>query len=170
MPLIPVQKQIEDSIPGIEELYITARNFIGVNSIPINSNFIYNPFTFGGSHQQVVNEYDNWIAMHCPNFNCGLSIKPVTDENGTYWLHTIQGEIPAPTDELIVLLGNIQNEGCWSMAKPYNEPAYMIAEDNCFGTLEFDVTTGEGPASGTRLLTFTIEQKMLVPAQKFSIA
>ena len=170
MPLIPIKNQLEDSIPGIEELYICPRNYLGVNSIPINSNFFYNPFTFGGNHIQVVNEYDNWFALHCPNFNCGLRIVPVTDDNGTYYLHTIKGEIPAPTDELITVLGNIQSEGCWSIAKPYNEPAYMIAEAECFGTLEFDVTTGEGPASGSRLLTFTIEQKMLVPAQKFSVA
>ena len=170
MPLIPVQKQYEDSIPGIEELYITPRNFEQFGNIPLNSNFVYSPFNSGESMQSLLDGYLPWFALHCPNFNCGMNIKPVTDDNGTYYLHTIQGEIPAPTDELIVLLGNIQNEGCWSMAKLNNEAAYMIAEQDCFGTLSFDVVTGEGPASGTRLLTFTIEQKMLVPAQKFSVA
>lgn len=170
MPLIEVEKQYEDSIPGIVELYITPRNFEQYGNYPLNSNFAYNPSNSGESAQTIIDYSLPWIAMHCPNFECGLSIKPVTDENGKYWLHTIQGEIPAPTDEFIELLGNFQTEGCWTMAKKNNEAAYMIAEQDCFGTLDFEVLTGEGPASGTRKLLFTIEQKMLVPAQKFSIA
>lgn len=169
MPLIPVTKQIEDSIPGIEHLFISARNYAGISALPLNSNFVYRPMISEENADSIIANFGlYWAPLHCPNFECSLNIEPVTDDNGTFYMHTINGKIPSPTPELIVLLGNIQKEGCWSMAKPYNEAAYMIAEDNCFGTLNFEVTTGEGPSSGTRVLNFSIEQKMLVPAEKLT--
>jgi hypothetical protein len=132
--------------------------------------FPYSPATSGLSMQNVLDLELYWLPLHVPNFECGMTIEKVTDDNGTYYLHTISGEIPAPTDELIKQLGILEKVGVWSMAKPVNELAYMLAEYECFGKLSFDIDLGKAPGKGARKLTFSIEQKMLVPAEKFTVA
>lgn len=170
MPLLSIQNQLEDSITGIEELYISARNFESIGNLPINNLFYYSPFRSNLSKSDYLNSSIAWWKIDVPNFDCNLSIKQIADDNGKYYLHVLKGNIAAPSPELIKQMAILSELGVWTLAKPAGELCYVIAEIECFGALSFEVDYGNALGKGARSLIFTIEQKMLVPAEKLAVA